>query len=471
MLAFDRVVFVLLLENHATRLYRGFCRSSEQAFSELASFSPDATGQAALTAWLRARRVPAVHLLVNLPEVVELRENIPHLRGAERRAVLARKLRQQFGDNPFVMATSLGVVTNRPRQEERLRLVALPRAALQGWLDALAGTPLAGIHDVPQIIECLARRQANWPSCGLALTAHHGAFRQTLLVGATSSDNTLSVVTSRLLSVPPEREVDWIAEETERLRVYLCRQQLIAADAVLPVYPLLSADGQAGLRAAFSRPGLERCALQDPGFAVEFGEQWLLSAWMRYRPRQQYAPTALRQDYWLPFRRRTALGAGFLVLLAGVVWGGMDFRQARAIEAQTAMTHLAIERMRKEYQEEVSRHPELPRGFDAHAAHALLMAYDQYVEADSPEWMLTDLRNLSTWLDRHPEIRLEKLRWQAKERALTLEGMASSPEDVARLVRDLARQGIDCEIRWPTVEAETDATPFLLSIHPEKAAT
>jgi hypothetical protein len=461
MSALDRAVFVLLLESHAAWLYQLSRRFPERRPPE--QFSPDAAGQAALAACLRTRFAPAVRLLVNLPEAVELRENIPCLRGGERRAALARKLQQHFGDNPFAMATSLGVETVGLRQEEKLRLVALPAAALRGWIDALGETPLAGIHDVPQVIECLARREANWPSCCLVLTAHHGAVRQTLLSG-----DTLSVRTSRLLSVPLEGGADWIAQETERLRAYLVRQRLIDADAVLPVYPLAFADRQAELRAAFARTGFDKCLLQAPHPAFSgSGEEWLLSALAKYPPRSQYAPAALRRDYLSPSRRRMALGAGGFLLLAGVALGGADFFKARAIQAQTAVSRLVLEQTQEEYRMKAGLYA-LPANFDADAARALLMAYDRSVDANSPEWMLTDLRNLSIWLDRYPDIRLEKLRWQAQGRMLFLEGNAP-PACVARFARDLAGQGVDSEIQQAAAEAETDESEFMLSIHHGRA--
>ncbi|MDR1888309.1 MAG: hypothetical protein LBQ81_02840 [Zoogloeaceae bacterium] len=458
MSVFKRAFFALLLENHAVRLYGG----EAGEFSERAAFTPDATGQAALTAWLQTQQAPAVHVLVNLPEAAELRENIPHLRGSERRAVLARKLNQHFGDNPFVMATRLGAETVGLRQEESLRLTALPRAPLQGWLDALCGTPLAGIYDVPQLVSILARQQTRWPPLCLVLTLHHDAIRQTLLSAG-------RVLFSRLLSRPTDAGVEWIADETERLRAYLGRQRLIAADADLPVFLLMPADRQEELRRAFARPGLEKCVLQALSSAHAMsGDLLLLQTLARHPPRSQYAPAALRRDYLRPRRQRVALCAGALILLAGALWGGVNLSEANALQTRTADLHLKIEQTQAQYRAEASRHPALPPAFDTEAARRLLAAYDQHVDATPPTQMLTDLHTLSIWLDQHPEIRLDKLRWQAEVRTLSLEGTAT-PANFVRFSRTLAGRNIEHEIQQAPAANAGDAA-FRLFIYCGSAA-
>lgn len=441
MSVFNRSFFVLLLESHAVRLYG---RTAGE-FSSIASFAPDASGQTALAAWLQTRRVPAVRLLVNLPEVAEVRENIPRLRGGERRSVLARKLRQHFSGNPFVMATGLGTETVGLRQEENLRLVALPHTALQGWLTALQGTPIAGIYDVPQLIENLARQQT-CPSICLVITLHQNAMRQTFLFAG-------RVVLSRLLSHPPETGADWFVEETERLLTYLSRQHFIAADADLPVFLL-------------TQNGLEQCVLQTTDFAHTASSDPLLLQTLAQRPpRQQYAPTALRRDYLLPFRRRAALLIGGIILLAGAFWSGSHLSDARKLQTQTAALRLDIEQMQNEYKTEARQHPALPPNFDADSARKLLAAYDQHMDATarktSPEQMLMDLQTLSIWLNRHPQIRLDKLSWLAEGRTLTLAG-TTTPANFARFIRDLAAQNVAHKTQQSP--AEEDAA-FHLSIY------
>ena len=440
MFVFKRAFFVLLLESHAVRLYG---RTAGE-FTPLATFAPDAKGQAALATWLQSHRLPAARFLVNLPEGAEVRERIPHLSGSERRMLLARKLQQQFGDNPFVMATRLGTETVGLRQEEKLRLVALPQNTLQGWLAALHGTPIAGIYDVPQLIERLARQHA-CPLVCLVLTLHQDALRQTLLFAG-------RVVFSRLLNRPAESGADWITEETERLRAYASRQRLIAADADLHVYSL-------------TQDGLEEWQTADFDHAAA-SDTLLLQTLAQHPPRPQYAPTALRRNYLLPFWRQAVIGVGTLILLAGVLWGGRNLADARQLQAQNAALHVVIDNMQDQYRTEASQRPALPAEFDTDTARELLAAYDSQLVAATPEHMLADLQTLSLWLDRHADIRLEKLQWQAEGRTLTLAGTAT-PAHFARFIRDLTQQGVAHDLQRAP---DNDDSAFRLAIHYEGEA-
>ena len=72
-----------------------------------------------------------------------------------------------------------------------------------------------------------------------------------------------------------------------------------------------------------------------------------------------------------------------------------------------------------------------------------------------------DLQTLSIWLNRHPQIRLDKLSWLAEGRTLTLAG-TTTPANFARFIRDLAAQNVAHKTQQSP--AEEDAA-FHLSIY------
>ena len=247
---------LLLLESDGARLYARQLRAPER-IRELARFTPDAAGQQALSAWLEKAKGEPVVVLVNLPEEAYIRETIPRLRGGERSALIKRRLRQHFADNPFVMASSLGEIAGR-RQEERLLLSALPGQPLQGWLAALRQTPIAGIHGVAQGMAEVLRHAACLPPACLLLSPHTRALRQTLLQDG-------RVVFSRLSPAPGNEEKSlWIAEETARLYAYLAHRQYVEAGVALPVF-LLAEAPDASLAAAFAHPDMTPLKIKAPG--------------------------------------------------------------------------------------------------------------------------------------------------------------------------------------------------------------
>jgi hypothetical protein len=155
------------------------------------------------------------------------------------------------------------------------------------------------------------------------------------------------------------------------------------------------------------------------------------------------------------------LGAGIFILLAGMLWGSSNLADARKLQSQTAALYLDIEKMQKEYRIEASQHPALPPEFDADTARSLFAAYDSYIDTASPEQMLADLQTLSIWLNRHPDIHLEKLQWQAEGRTLMLAGTAT-PENFARFKRELSQQGVAHAIQQAP---DNHDSQFRLSIH------
>ncbi|MDR3158956.1 MAG: hypothetical protein LBU11_08110 [Zoogloeaceae bacterium] len=468
MLRFDRrPCRLLLLESDGARLYARSARAPE-GVQELARFTPDTAGRQALSAW--PEKTQPIALLVNLPEEGHFRENIPRLRGNEKSALVKRRLRQHFGDNPFVMASPLapmGEAAGR-RREERLLLTALPRQILQDWLAALQPMPIAGIHGVPQVMADWLRREARPPSVCLLLSLHGRALRQSLLQDG-------CVLFSRLSAAPEETEKSaWIAEETARLYAYLAHQQCVEPGASLPVY-LLAETPDAALSAAFAHPGMKPLALQTLEWKTPLAHEiygidaLLLVRLAKQPPRQHYAPAALRQRYLLPQRRRLLLGAGALFLLAGLCLGGMDMLTARGLRAESSATRLETARLEAQAQSLLREKPELAifSRIETGEARRLLEENARYRAERSPETMLHALQQLAALLDRHPGLHLEKLHWQPMEEILRLQGRAL-PADQVRFFRHLARANIVHENRQPAEDApestDTD-TAFDLALH------
>ncbi|MDR0736649.1 MAG: hypothetical protein LBF51_07450 [Zoogloeaceae bacterium] len=445
---------LLLLESNGARLYVQSARAQE-GVRELARFAPDAAGRQALSAWMEKAR--PITLLVNLPEEGHIRENIPRLRGGEKSALVKRKLRQHFGDNPFVMASSLGEVAGQ-RREERLLLTALPSQTMQDWLAALGETPIAGIHGAPQLMADWLNRAARLPPVCLLLSLHGHALRQSLLRDG-------HVIFSRLSPAPEHAEKSaWIAEETARLYAYLAHQQCVEPGVPLPVC-LLEETPDAALAAAFAHSGMTPMALQPlewktpPATGTSGIDAHLLACLAARPPRQHYAPAALRQRYLLPQRRRLLLCAGALFLLAGGCLGGMDISTARDLRAQSDAVRLEAARLEAEAQSLLRETPELAvfSRIEAGEARRLLDETARYRAEGSPEAMLNALEQLAALLDRHPGLHLEKLRWQAAEETLSLQGRAP-PADLARFLRHLARSDMEYEIRQTPEDASASGS-------------
>src|ERR1700704_6432782 len=85
-----------------------------------ATFSDDEAGVGALREFLRGRKGALVSILADLSGEDFHEEQIPLLRGADREAVVQRRLAQRYRDTRLAAALSLGMVLAGERRNERL---------------------------------------------------------------------------------------------------------------------------------------------------------------------------------------------------------------------------------------------------------------------------------------------------------------------------------------------------------------
>ena len=97
-------------------------RSARGAIELEARFPPDESGVGAFADYLRGHRGGLFSLLVDLTGEDFHEDQIPLLRGADREAVLARRIAQRYRDTRLAATLSLGTVAAGERKNERLLL-------------------------------------------------------------------------------------------------------------------------------------------------------------------------------------------------------------------------------------------------------------------------------------------------------------------------------------------------------------
>ncbi|MER2554676.1 MAG: hypothetical protein ABTQ28_15575, partial [Thauera sp.] len=209
----------------------------------LASFA--AGEHAAFGAWLDGRAPgERCRMLVDLPDEAFEVEDLPRVRGADRRALLARRLAAWFPDPRYAHALPLGIPPDGRKNFERVLFAGLERTAdLQAWVDALgaAGKQLERLVPAAALLprlNALVPRLGNGDVAARLLAgAGRAGLRITLLSGR-------QPVFSRLVDIPRGSTADTLVREAEieRTRSYLVAQRRLAAD--VPV-PILLLDGEA----------------------------------------------------------------------------------------------------------------------------------------------------------------------------------------------------------------------------------
>lgn len=374
-------------------------------------------GLAAFAEYLGKRRGSHYFMLADLSDEGYQIEALPYAQGADRAALLARKLGQHFYGSPLATAISYGREKSG-RRDERFLLTALTRPQLfEPWLAALraAEAQLAGIWSLPLLGGALlARLPARHERCLLVSITLAGIrqsfFEQGRLVFSRLTPTTASGA---------DELAAQCAAEAVKIYQYLLGQRLAPRGVPLPVVALVH-PAQTG---AF----MERCkgledlqvVFQDLHAAAKAvglkslpqdarSESLYLHLLAKDPPREQFAQPAERRFYRLWQVRSWLLKAGALVFLAGLVFAGRQV--VGIIESRSATVELLreAERDMQKYQAIQKTFPPMPA-----SKEALRAAIDRFEELEKRSALPESLyRVISRALEASPRIELERIQWQ-----------------------------------------------------------
>jgi len=296
--------------------------------------------------YLRAHQKSHFQLLANVADEGHEQETIPFLQGADRKALIARKLGQHFLGSPLATATSLGYEKNK-RKNEKLLLSALTNPAhFDPWITALqeAGAPLAGIYTVAQMGGVLLRKLGKAGTKAMLLSYQDHSIRESYLVDgqplfsrmAPLPDSSIAGIASRL------------AAEATKLHQYLAGQRLIRRSETMPVFVLAHPQAVASIRQACVDTGSLGFEIIDSHQAARrldlktlpsdsSSELLFLHLLATAPPRQQFAAESHRHDYRISQLRYALIGFAAVALLGGTLFAARQLYGAYSLhqEAET----------------------------------------------------------------------------------------------------------------------------------------
>src|SRR3954465_13252940 len=174
----ERHILYFSAETHY--LYR-----SERGALELeARFPADESGLSAFSDYLSGRHGGLFSVLADVTGEDFHEEQIPLVRGADRDAVLARRIAQRYRDTRLSAALSLGTVTAGERRNERLLLASFTNTQqITPWLDALdhAGAGLGGVFSAPLLAPALGTRLGAREGRSFVVTTNRAGLRQSFV--------------------------------------------------------------------------------------------------------------------------------------------------------------------------------------------------------------------------------------------------------------------------------------------------
>jgi hypothetical protein len=330
--------------------------SSGSSLELEAKFSGDEIGVGEFREYLRGRRGALFSLVADLAGEDFHEEQIPFLRGADRDAIVRRRIAQRYRDTRLAAALSLGQVVTPERRNERLLLASFTNTQqLAPWLDALeeSDARLAGVFSVPLLAPLLAARLGAKTGRTFVVTANRAGLRQSFV-----EDGKLRFARlERTGDMAPQALAVFVRTETHRLAQYLVTLRALPRDST-PIQVLVVAP--AGQRAVFEQALTSDARLAfrtvDGAEAARAAglkrtpegtgaESLYLHLAAKKPPREQFASRDERRRFVVWKLQRGIVAAGALagaacVLFAGAKWmevfDARDLANNQAREAQRA---------------------------------------------------------------------------------------------------------------------------------------
>jgi hypothetical protein len=341
-------------------------RSSGGKLELEARFAGDDLGVSAFRDFLRGRKGALFALLADLAGEDFHEEHVPVLRGADREAVVQRRLAQRYRDTRLAAALSLGRVTTPQRRNERLLLASFTNTQqFTPWLDALeeSGARLAGVYSVPLLAPALAARLgARFGARGarmLLVSANRAGLRQCFVENGRLRFARLE----RTVEMVPQALAAFVRSETLRLTQYLTTLRALPREGA-PLQALVIAPP--GERAVFEQALVSDARLvfqtidgADAQRALKLSrvpegtgaEALYLHLAGRKPPREQFASSGDRRRYFIWQLSRAVVAAGALGFAACALYAGNRWLEASDLreraEVQGREARIAAEQYRR----------------------------------------------------------------------------------------------------------------------------
>ncbi len=383
-------------------------------------FGSDDAGLASFERCMTELEPGPLCILVDVVEEEYRADTIPHVSGADRKAVLQRKYARLFRGTRYHHALRQGRESG-DRRDDRVLLTAITRPeVLTPWLDILSAhkVPLAGIYSLPILSERILKKiGATGPNVLLISLQKASGLRQTFF-----RDGHLKI--SRLAHMPRLGSVPFAAHlmgEVEKLRRYLNSLALISRDSPLSIYILSYGQLLSELEQHCRDTDQEKFHLldvDDVGSRLglkqtgesHYSDLIFAKVLASKIPRNHYAQPEETQFYSM---HRTRIGlavASLMLLLASAGWSGFSFIEGVLLKQQSLDAAQKAEFYQQRFEMARSKLPATPvEPREIKTAVDAIQALRSY--KSSPEPML---QLLGDALDHNQAVQLDAVSWSTE---------------------------------------------------------
>lgn len=381
-------------------------------------FPNDESGLDAFATFLQSTGNALAYIAADTVEEDYRFDTLPHASGADRAALLDRKIRQYYRSTRFVSALPRGRVNDK-RRDDRYLFAALTNPGLiDPWIAAIAqhGSPVAGVYLASMLTAALLPKLGITQSRVLIAAPHASGLRLTFYKDG-------EFYSSRLTRAVPQDASDaaqMLFTELSNTRMYLSTLNLDSLDEPLSVVFLDRHDALAAVAAQITADGqgldcttIDRTALtqklhvnpQHLELALETVYLHIMAA---APPIANLAPATVTAGHRLLQRKHALYLASAAVGAAGLLWTGYNLWHMHDAHQETVAAARRTAAAQLQYKEITRTFPATPTSSDN-----LIKAVDIYKQVvksvRSPQPFM---RIVSRVMDASPEIFLQEISWQ-----------------------------------------------------------
>jgi len=345
-------------------------------------------------------------------------ENIPYVRGKDRKTLLGRKIAQRYRDTSLALALSLGTLEGARREDRILFSSFTNTQPFQPWLAALRMNEarLVGFYSLALITPLVAKRLKLTTPRYLLVSLQNGGMRQSYVEDGKIRFSRLG----RADPADPRAAAEACAAESNRILQYLINLRILPRETgVLDVVVLAPAAHRDAYQAAWGdNPRLKlnlidlESACQTTGLKSAppemLGERLFLHVLAGAQPAEQYASDALRRFYHLWRARLGLLSGGAAICAFALLLSGVRFVQVRGIDAQRQTEMQQDVSVSQEYGRLLARFPKTPLPREILKA-TVATADDILRQSVFPDQFFAEISRALTAV---PQIELDKLDWE-----------------------------------------------------------
>jgi hypothetical protein len=396
-------------------------RWSHAKLAVQSSFANNEEGAEAFAEHLRGLPKDLFYVLVDIVEEDFHQENVPFVRGKDRRTLLGRKLAQRYRDTTLALAISLGYERTQRRDERVLFSAFTNNAQFQPWLEALVENelPVAGVYSVALAAPRLAAKIGPKKAPLLLVTLQSGGLRQSYVENGRIRFSRLGPL-DPADAADPNRVAEAFDRETTRVYQYLTAMRVLAREGGAIDAVLVAPSGEKRrVQAASPNMPQVRISVVDLGEAATAiglkaypegsgAEVLFLHLLALGAPREQYAGESLRQYFRLGQVRKTLVAGGAALCVLGLLWGAVQLAQYFGLQDQINVDRLRARAANDSYGKVTAGFPQLPTTTDN--LRVTMQKYDLLVKQTAlPERLVGDI---SSALESSPRIEVDKIQWE-----------------------------------------------------------